>query len=598
MIRTLMAWCFLVTLAPMLLVGCGGDNATPAGEANAVNTPAPAPVLEPPPVAAAPAAPAAPTADGEMAWVGQGPEPFDVKAFLASRTEPADNAAPLYKAAMALIDSSVGGEEAKPLETEINGTGNFGAVVSGSTPQARGAETLSKAASAIQKLDEAQAKPQCLFVTEFHPSALLGHVQASRTVTKLSILGMHEGRQTGDFRVSEAAFRRGLRMTRDIQPLGHLVSQLISIANESLLLSGVETILLKDSKLTAEQCDQILKLLIEHDQQSLNRLDEGLKVEYISSRNTIDDLQSGKLTLQQLVEQSGMPKNMAKLPSQPTPSLDFAAALPTIRETFTKAIKDASGPYTPSAGGGVNLAQMMADAKTAAAEGNLAKVQASAIATMLTASLAPVKEAHFRAKAHLAGTQMLVALKRYKLAHESDPADLAAAAAESELKTVPTDPYSGESLKYVVAEGRPVIYSVGKDQQDDGGLVDWKSSSQPGDFLFVLGQPSLAPAAGAGKTASAPPTQKKSGKAPPKAKVAQTKTKAEAVADASRPPATADDAPEIRTWTSTAGTTIEAELTAVDGPNAVLKKKDGSEVRVPLSKLSKFDQQWIKNNMP
>lgn len=48
-----------------------------------------------------------------------------------------------------------------------------------------------------------------------------------------------------------------------------------------------------------------------------------------------------------------------------------------------------------------------------------------------------------------------------------------------------------------------------------------------------------------------------------------------------------------REWTSVAGTTIEAELVRVHLDNAILKKKDGKELVVPIAKLSLADQKFL-----
>ncbi|MDA0811821.1 MAG: thioredoxin-like domain-containing protein [Verrucomicrobia bacterium] len=48
-----------------------------------------------------------------------------------------------------------------------------------------------------------------------------------------------------------------------------------------------------------------------------------------------------------------------------------------------------------------------------------------------------------------------------------------------------------------------------------------------------------------------------------------------------------------REWTSVAGTTIEAELVRVHSDNAILKKKDGKELVVPIAKLSLADQKFL-----
>ena len=51
--------------------------------------------------------------------------------------------------------------------------------------------------------------------------------------------------------------------------------------------------------------------------------------------------------------------------------------------------------------------------------------------------------------------------------------------------------------------------------------------------------------------------------------------------------------PPIRTWTSTFGSSIEARLVSKKGDSVVLEKADGSNLTVPLNKLSKADQAYV-----
>lgn len=87
----------------------------------------------------------------------------------------------------------------------------------------------------------------------------------------------------------------------------------------------------------------------------------------------------------------------------------------------------------------------------------------------------------------LSALQCLVALRRYELAHKKLPATLEEAVREAGLDAVPLDPHSGEPLKYVVRDGKPIVYSVGSDQVDDQARRDWKFGEQPGDFIFRMG---------------------------------------------------------------------------------------------------------------
>lgn len=51
---------------------------------------------------------------------------------------------------------------------------------------------------------------------------------------------------------------------------------------------------------------------------------------------------------------------------------------------------------------------------------------------------------------------------------------------------------------------------------------------------------------------------------------------------------------EVRTFTSSAGTTMKGELVSVVGDTVTLKKEDGSPIALKLSAFSRVDQAWLK----
>ncbi|MCX6877189.1 MAG: SHD1 domain-containing protein [Verrucomicrobia bacterium] len=55
---------------------------------------------------------------------------------------------------------------------------------------------------------------------------------------------------------------------------------------------------------------------------------------------------------------------------------------------------------------------------------------------------------------------------------------------------------------------------------------------------------------------------------------------------------------EWRSWKSTTGTSIEAKLVASDGKQATLEKRDGKQIKVPLSQLSAADQTFLAARKP
>jgi hypothetical protein len=87
-------------------------------------------------------------------------------------------------------------------------------------------------------------------------------------------------------------------------------------------------------------------------------------------------------------------------------------------------------------------------------------------------------------QARIAGGQALIAVRRYVLAHGAPPADLETATREAGLAAVPIDPFSGQPMRYKILNGKPIVYSIGSDQKDDGGLVESFGPPIPGDMVF------------------------------------------------------------------------------------------------------------------
>jgi HEAT repeat protein len=109
-----------------------------------------------------------------------------------------------------------------------------------------------------------------------------------------------------------------------------------------------------------------------------------------------------------------------------------------------------------------------------------------------------------RSETRIAALQALVAVRRYQLAHGSLPPDIESAVKEAKLAKTPIDSYSGQPLCYKVMHNQPVVYSVGSDQGDDGGTVDWNLGENPGDFIFKIAPPPVVTRAVAGTGSSKP----------------------------------------------------------------------------------------------
>ncbi len=69
---------------------------------------------------------------------------------------------------------------------------------------------------------------------------------------------------------------------------------------------------------------------------------------------------------------------------------------------------------------------------------------------------------------HRDGVLVGIALEQYRRAHQRDAISLDQLVPQF-LALVPVDRVTGEPVHYRVADGKPIVYSVGQDRKDDGG---------------------------------------------------------------------------------------------------------------------------------
>ena len=86
---------------------------------------------------------------------------------------------------------------------------------------------------------------------------------------------------------------------------------------------------------------------------------------------------------------------------------------------------------------------------------------------------------------------MAIAAQRYRLKHDRFPTSLAEIddtllGVSSNRAAQLTDPFNGNPLRYKMEDTRIVIYSVGRNEKDDGGDVDFDQPPPPLDFGFTL----------------------------------------------------------------------------------------------------------------
>jgi len=88
---------------------------------------------------------------------------------------------------------------------------------------------------------------------------------------------------------------------------------------------------------------------------------------------------------------------------------------------------------------------------------------------MMIPALDQISVARERVECHRNGTMIYVAANRFRLQHDRFPETVDELVPEF-LKEVPVDVLTGQPLLYQLRDGQPVIYSVGADGDDDGGV--------------------------------------------------------------------------------------------------------------------------------
>lgn len=98
-------------------------------------------------------------------------------------------------------------------------------------------------------------------------------------------------------------------------------------------------------------------------------------------------------------------------------------------------------------------------------------------AAMIVPALIRLKQVETRTEARLAGAEAALALKLYRADRGEYPDSLDALAPEF-LESVPRDPFAGEPLKYVREGEGFLVYSLGPNGVDDGGLTETETTGR------------------------------------------------------------------------------------------------------------------------
>jgi hypothetical protein len=361
-------------------------------------------------------------------------------------------------------------------------------------------EVVAQFGEGFRKLAQAQKRDRCVFQTAVGLVTQLPHAQAARYVVFVSVCKARRELDRGDIDSAISDTETVLRLARDLLPRCDLIRHLVAGTMAEVTAKGIVVAILAAPTLRPEHCDRLLGVLRRHEDHApaSDTYATALQVEYVTTRST---------TLQ--VVRSARARPHGSRPAAPTakpgasssPAASNAKSpLPSdteaqIEAQFARTTPDGLAKQVDRVNAYFTALLALKDVPYAERLSRLPDVprffpadddNASIVARLLPEVKATVAAAG-RVGATLHAFECLIALRRWQITHGGAmPDDLVTAFRDVGLPAAPPDPFDGKPMRLILVEGKPVVYSVGKDGRDDGGLHDSDGDRHGGDLTFRL----------------------------------------------------------------------------------------------------------------
>ncbi len=159
------------------------------------------------------------------------------------------------------------------------------------SPGSIGAQDLTVHQQVFDKLKKAQERPSCAFRAGLGFSALLSHVQAAREIARIAQVRATVALKNGDIDSVIEDLAVVLRLSRDLNSSGFIISYLVSVAMDRICDGTIVPDILNSPHATAAQCARIRDLLLEHSDVNPTLFRDCLKSEHLSMSNSIFGIQ-------------------------------------------------------------------------------------------------------------------------------------------------------------------------------------------------------------------------------------------------------------------------------------------------------------------
>jgi hypothetical protein len=338
------------------------------------------------------------------------------------------------------------------------------------------AEYLSDNAEALRLLHQAAAMKSCRYPADLSLgiASLLPHLNLIRQAARLLSLEAIQDTEQQRPQAAVESVVASLGVARSLNQEPILITQLVRIACQGISLDSLERILSR-MPLTDEQLTKLAAALEESGKrQAMTRAFVG---ERCCWAGFFEGARRGKVPLEEI----GSPESQW-LSVRPVSALYRASGLLELDE---KSCLDFMERYVKATE--LPPPENLAAASVVADETNQVP-RWCVISRMLLPALDRALGKVVRCDAKIRDALTAIAVERYRLANGKLP-DRLSDLAPTFLPAVPTDPFDGKPLRYKPLAKGYVVYSVGDDRQDNGGIEkDAKGVSYvPGtDITFTI----------------------------------------------------------------------------------------------------------------
>ena len=372
----------------------------------------------------------------------------------------------LWLAAVDSLDEQQFITDAKPLP--IVGEGDADSLPAADLAAAEA--FLAKYDATVQlTLTAAQAGGECRFPVEFEKglSALLPNAQKMRTLARLLQLRGRVAAAKGDTEKAVESVEAIFGTSRSLSHQLLLIEHLVRLATATVALREVET-LLRETELTEAQLARLQGHV------AALQFQDGL------SESLLGERAMGYHTFHHMEQMAAADLSFSAPPNPGEGRLsrpaDCALYLGFLREMVAASREPFPAAFDQAHQSEMRLQQL------AGTRNPLERYNA-----MVTLLILPATTASFQATGRNVAirdaTLCALAAERHRLKQGQLPAKLADLVPEF-LPAVPTDPFDGQPLRMLERGEELVIYSVGKDLKDDGG-VENNHTAEP-DIVVTL----------------------------------------------------------------------------------------------------------------